>query len=204
MSDSMWLQLLAPALKVLFLSVSVVGIGLGICLVVRGEATLRTMQGMNRWVSSRRAMKPLEVPHNIEPVARTGRGGIGIVVAAVGIYALVVLVLQFDPGKLAAALGEHPRYSIVSVAIESLRWLLIAGSALAAVIGVMMLVAPRALTALESVGNRWISSRRLVAGGDTMHVPLDRFTEHHPRVAGALIAGLSLAAAVASVLLLLG
>jgi hypothetical protein len=204
MPDSMWVQLLAPAFKVLFLSVSLVGIGLGVCLIVRGEATLRIMHGMNHWVSSRRAMKPLEIPHNVEPVARTGRRGIGIVVAAVGIYAFIVLILQFDPGKLASVLGQHPRYSIAAVAIESLRWLLIAGSALAAVIGVMMLVAPRALGALESVGNRWISTRRLVAGGDTMHVPLDRFAEHHPRVAGVLIAGLSLAATVASVLLLLG
>jgi len=204
MSDSMWLEVLAPALKVLFLSVSLVGIGLGICLIVRGEATLRTMQGMNRWVSSRRAMKPLEIPHNVEPVARTGRSGIGIVVAAVGIYSLTVLVLQFDPARLAAALGQHPRYSIASIAIESLRWLLIAGSALAAVVGVMMLAAPRALVALEAVGNRWISSRRLVAGGDTMHAPLDRFAEHHPRVAGVLVAGLSLAGTAASVILLLG
>jgi len=203
MSDPMWLQLLAPALKVVFLSVSLVGIGLGVCLIVRSESTLRSLHGMNHWVSSRRAMKPLEVPRNVEPVARSGRRGIGIVVAAIGIYSFIVLALQFDPAKLAAVLGQQPRFSIASVAIDSARWLLIAGSALAALVGIMMLFAPRALSALESVGNRWISTRHLVMGGDTMHLPLDHLAEHYPRAAGSFITGLSLAAAAASVILLL-
>src|SRR5260221_2850321 len=119
MSDPMWLQLLAPAFKVVFLGVSLIGIGLGVCLIVRGEATLRTLNGMNHWVSSRRAMKPLEVPHNVEPVAKTGKRGIGIVVAAIGIYSFIVLIMQFDPGKLAEALGQHPRYSVAAIAIDS-------------------------------------------------------------------------------------
>ncbi len=68
----------------------------------------------------------------------------------------------------------------------------------------MMLFAPRALGALESLGNRWISSRRMVTGGDKMHLPLDHLAEHYPRAAGAFIAGLSLAATAASVVLLLG
>ena len=202
-SDFVWAHLLAPVLKLLALSGSVVGIVLGICLIVRSEPTLRALRGMNRWVSSRRAMKPLEVPRDVEPVGETRRRGIGIAFAAVGIYSVIVLVLQVDSAKLAAAWGQHPRFSIASIAIDSARWVLIAGSVLAAITGFMMLFAPRALGALESLGNRWVSSRRLVASGDTMHMPLDHFAEHHARAAGAFIAGLSLAATMASVVLLL-
>lgn len=199
-SEIMW-QILAPALKLLALSASLAGVVLGVCLVVRSEATLRYLRSMNRWVSSRRALKSLEITRNVEPNARGGRRGIGIVVAAIGAYALIVLALQFDPGKLASVLGEHPRYSITAIMIDGLRWILVAGCATAVIAGLMMLFAPRALAAVEAMGNRWISSRQMAAGGDTMRVPLDRLTERYPRAAGIFIIALSLAAAAASAVL---
>jgi hypothetical protein len=199
-SEILW-QILAPALKLLALSGSLAGVALGVCLIVRSEATLRYLRGMNRWVSSRRAMKSLEIPRNVERAAHRGGRGIGIVVAAIGAYALVVLALQFDPGKLASVLGEHPRYSIAAIVIDGVRWILVAGCATAVVAGLMLVFAPRALATLETLGNRWISSRQMATGGDTMRVPLDRFAEHYPRAAGIVITALSAAAAVASVVL---
>jgi hypothetical protein len=81
--------------------------------------------------------------------------------------------------------------------------MLVAGSAVAVAAGLMMLLAPRALASLESLGNRWISSRQLLAGADTMRAPLDSLAERFPRAAGALLLVLSAAAAIASALMLL-
>jgi hypothetical protein len=195
--------LVVPALGIFALAVSITGIVLGLALALRAEATLRWLGAMNQWVSSRRAMKPLEIPRDADPHAAGGRRWVGVVVALVGAYALFVLSLQLDTNKLASALGQHSRYSLAAIAIDGLRWVLVAGCAVAAIAGVMMVVAPRALHALEVLGNRWISTRQLAAGGDQMHMGLDRLAGRYPRAAGVAIAALSIAATAASVVLLL-
>jgi hypothetical protein len=198
-----WTEIVAPVLKIAALSVSLAGLILALGLILRGEATLRALRGMNRWVSTRRAMKAFEIPRSAEPRAPASRRGIGIVVAAVGAYAIVVLALQFDAGRLASVFGEHPRYSAAAIAIDAVRWMLVAGSAAAVAVGLMMLFTPRALASLESLGNRWVSSRQIVAGADSMRTPLDSLAERFPRAAGALLLVLSAAAAAASTLMLL-
>lgn len=193
-------ELILPSLKVCALAFSLAGIALGIGLAARSEPTLRVLRALNRWVSSRRALKPLEIPRT---VASGNRYVVGALLAAVGLYAIAVLARPEVAPKLAAVLGFDPRYSLPGIAIDAARWLLVAGSALVAAVGLLMLLAPRALAALEARTNRWISSRRIVAGADTMYLPLDHLAERFPRAAGVVIAAFSAAAAAASVVLLL-
>jgi len=201
--QAVWAQVLAPFLKLLALSVSLVGILLAVCLLARPARTLAYMRDMNRWVSSRRAMKPFEVPRSVERRVRGRRLWLGLVFAAVGAYALIVLLWNLDPAKVSAALGVDPKYSGTALAIEALRWALVAGSAVCVAVGLMMALAPRMLLAFEAWSNTWISSRRALQGADTMYLPLDRLVEQFPRAAALLILALSLAAAASSAVLLL-
>ena len=193
-------ELILPAVKLCALVFSLAGIALGIGLVARSGPTLHVMHALNRWVSSRRAIKALEVPR---AAASGNRYVVGALLAAVGLYAIAVLARPEVAPKLAAVLGFDPRYSLPAIAIDAARWILVAGSGLVAVVGLLMLLAPYALSALEARTNRWISSRRIAAGADTMYLPLDRLAESSPRAAGVVIGVLSVAAAVASVVLLL-
>lgn len=195
-----FVQLVTPFLQVVALVVSLVGIALGLALALWSAATLRALQPLNRWVSSRRAIKPLEVPRS------AGVGGnrmLGAGLALIGLYALLVLVPGEVSVRLADALGVDPRRSFAGFGIDFARWLLVAGSALAACAGLLMLLAPRAFAVLEARSAYWVSSRRLAAGGDTLHLPLERFAQRHPRLAGFGLAALSAAAAIASLVLLL-
>jgi hypothetical protein len=200
MNWSTALELILPALKLFALVASLAGLALGLGLILRGAATLRWVATLNRWVSSRRATKPLDVTR---ATPSGNRFLLGAALAAIGVYAMAVLALSPVDAKLAAMLGYDPRYSLAALGFAFLRWLFVAGSALAAAVGLLMLFAPRALAALEARSSYWISSRRLTAGADKMYMPLDRMAERFPRAAGATIAALSAAALAASLFLLL-
>jgi hypothetical protein len=192
-------ELLGPGLKVVALIVSLAGFVLGIALVLRSAPTLRMMGALNRWVSSRRATRSLEVPH----AAPRSNRVFGAIVVLVGFYAMAVLVLSPVDARLAAVLGYDPRYSLVALVLGFARWALAAGSALAALVGLLVLFAPRKLAALESLSGYWISSRRITAGADRMYLSLDHLAERFPRAAGMAIAALSAIAVAASLILLL-
>lgn len=196
-------QIFAPFFKILALCGSLAGILLGACLLLRTERTLAYLRDMNRWVSSRRVMKPLEVPRTLEQRVRGRRLWLGLLVAAAGAYALIVLIWSLEARRLGAALGAPPGHSLAAIGIESLRWILVAGSALCVAVGLMMALAPRALEGFEAWSDRWVSTRQALQGADTMYLPFDRLAERFPRACGVVILGLSLAAAAASVVLLL-
>jgi hypothetical protein len=111
-----------------------------------------------------------------------------------------VLLWNFDAARLVAGAGA--RAALATLVIEWLRWVLVAGSLLVVAVGLMMALAPQALEAFEGWANRWVSTRRALQGGDTMYLPLDSLVERFPRAAGALLAAFSLAAAGASIVLL--
>lgn len=198
-----WDAIGAPFLASLALSASLAGILVGVCLLACPARTLASLQYMNRWVSSRRALKPLEVPRNIGRPVQGRRPWLGLVVGTIGAYALVVLVWNVDPAKVSAALGADPKYSLAALAIDSMRWMLVLGSAVCVAIGLMMALAPRVLEALEAWANTWVSSRRALHGADTMYLPLDRLVERFPRASALLVLLLSATSLVASVVLLL-
>src|SRR6185295_3268776 len=93
-------QLLVSAVVMFLFVVSVLGLGLGVGLIVRSAATLRFIELMNRWVSMRQALKPLEAPVHVPPAAGHARW-FGVILVAIGAYAAVVLVGRFDVQRLA-------------------------------------------------------------------------------------------------------
>ena len=193
-------ELVLPALKVFALVASLGGLALGLGLILRSAPTLRWLATLNRWVSSRRATRPLDLPR---ATPHGNRFLLGVALAAAGLYALAVLAITPADAKLAAMLGYDPRYSLAAIGFSFLRWLFVAGSALAAAVGLLMLFAPRALAAIEARSSYWISSRKLTMGADTMYLPLDHLAERFPRATGVAIAALSAAAVTASLVLLL-
>jgi hypothetical protein len=190
-------QILLTALLAFLLAGSLLGIVVGAGLLARSARLEAFLNTMNAWVSTRRALKPVELPRD------TGHGGrgLGVLLLAGGGYSLFVLA-QIPLAKLAALLRVGEPSALSLIAIESAKWLLLAGCAVSVAAGVMLLFFPRAWRAVEERANRWYSSRQLTTGGDDMHLPLDRLAGAHPRAAGGLILALSLASALATALLL--
>jgi hypothetical protein len=81
---------------------------------------------------------------------------------------------------------------LTGVALEATKWVLVAGSAFACTIGMLMLLVPERLAAFELRVNQWHTSPQLEAADEEMHTPLEPHVHAYPRAAGWMIAGASL------------
>jgi hypothetical protein len=197
-------QLLIPFVLWFFMVASLVGIVLAVCLVADGARTLRLLATMNRWISLRSSLKPMELPHDIGKTVYGHRRWFGIAFAVGGAFSMFMLLAYVEAAAVVSALGRNARPVVVSWIVESLRWILVAGGALAVVIGLMLAFSADALRALEARANRWFSSRQFVKGADTMYLTLDQWVETHPRTAGWMIAAGSAMVLIASIIVWLG
>lgn len=180
-------KLLIPAVVMFFLVWSLIGAAIGAGLIVSSAKMFRLFRLMNHYVSTRHALKPLAMPHDIGQTVRQHRRLIGAFFVLGAAYSLYSLFAWFDSSSITAALHlRYPRPLVFSV-LESARWSLIVFSVLALVVGVMLGYFPDALGRFEAQANRWVSVRKLTIGVDTMHLTLDRLVEAYPRSAGSII-----------------
>lgn len=174
------------------------------CLIVGSARTLRFLGTTNRWVSLRNGLKPLEEPHDIGKAVYGHRRWFGAAFAVGGAFAIFMLLAKVEVAAVVSALGRNATPVIVAWIVESLRWILVAGGALAVVIGIMLVFSADALRALEARVNRWYSPRQLGQGADTMHLTLDHWVGTFPRTAGWMLALGASIVLIASMIVWLG
>ena len=110
-----------------------------------------------------------------------------------GAIAVYFLIVRLDFARSPYAPGvDLVRWFLSGLALEATKWILVAGSAFAALIGLLMLLAPARLAAFEARVNQWHSSRRFLIADEKMHLPLEPHVEAHPGAAGWTIAAASL------------
>jgi len=189
-------QLLIPFVLWFFMVTGIVGIALGVGLIVSSARTLRFLGTMNRWVSLRSSLRPMEMPHDIGKAVYGHGRWFGGAFALGGAFVAFMLLARVELAAVVPALGRSAPPVIVDWIVESLKWMLVAGGALGVVIGAMLVFSSDALRALEARLNRWYSSRQMGKGADTMHLLLDQWVGTHPRSAGWLLA---LGAAIVSI-----
>lgn len=181
-------QLLIPFLLWVLIVASLVGIALGACLIADSSRTFRLLGSMNRWISMRASLKPLEQPRDIGKAVYRHPRWFGIVFAFAGAFAIFILLTNFEAEAFVAALRSRAARVVMTWLVEGLTWILVAGDLLAVVVGAMLVFAPHSLHTWEARADRWYSSRQFGKGADTMHMTLDRWVEASPRTAGWLLA----------------
>lgn len=195
-------QLLIPFVALAFFVLAIGAVAAGVGLIVDARRAFRVFGVLNRWVSTRRILDPLERRHDIERTVQHHRRWFGAAFIVGGAFSLYGLVGRLREAALVSLLdGRHPR-PVLAWMVGSARWFLVAGAVAAVVIGILMIVAPRFLTATESRLDRWYSSRRFAEGADEIHLPLDRWVEKHPRVTGwaVLVGALAVVAGTGALL----
>jgi hypothetical protein len=179
----------AQFLIVLFLVGGAFVFAVGTGLVVSNAGMQRIFARLNRWVSTRRVLRPLEIPHDTTQFVRKYRRWIGAFFIVGACYAIYGLVASYNERAFVSMLDMQtwPRYFAAWLA-ESARWILLLGNAAAIVAGIMLELAPDKLAALETKGGHWFSDRQIAKGADTINDPLDRLVATYPRFAGCIIA----------------
>lgn len=199
-------RIVIPAVVCVLLVGGIGGTALGCALALRSEATLRFMARMNRWVSTREALAPLETPHSVERAPGPGgrRPLLGAFLAVGGALAVYFILTRLDFTHSAYVPGvDVKRWFLSGLVLRAMKWVLVAGSVLALVVGALMLFAPQRLVRFESRMNEAHSSAPLLAADEKMHTPLDAHVAAHPRAAGWVIAAASLLVSVAMIGLLI-
>ena len=200
-SNFMW-QLFIQFSMVSFLVVAVAGLAVGAGLIISSQKTAELFHVLNRWVSTRHALKSVEVPRDTDRAAHRYQRWLASGFVFGGLISVFGLAAGLDASAVSSAFAQGPFVPVVAIAVESAKWFLIAGSAFGIVVGAMLIFYPNAESTLERYANRWVSSRSVVRTWDDMHMTLDRLVEAHPRPAGWIIASTSAAAVIAGLIML--
>jgi len=200
-NDLVW-QVLFQFLIVLVLVFATVGLAVGIGLLVSSARTVRFIQSMNRWVSTRGALKAMEIPRDTERFSHGNGRRMGWVLIAGGIFATLGLLFGVDIAAFSAAAAKGNARIMVSIVAATLKWFLILGSVTGVLVGYLLCFSPNALASLEKYANRWLSPRRAMRGGDDVHLTLDRLVEAHPAPSGWILACTGLGAVAYAITLL--
>lgn len=176
-------------LVTLFLAGGLMTLAVGVGLIVGSAGTLRFFVAVNRWVSTRSIIGPVEDSRVAGRPVQKFRRWVAVAFIAGASFALYGLATAIDAQEVSRALGLDTRpSSTASWLAESAKWVLIVGNLAAVVAGTILGFFPGALAALEVGGARRYAFRRLVKGADTMNQSLDNWVAASPRAAGWVIA----------------
>ena len=200
-SNLMW-QLLVQFLIVLFLVVAVAGLAVGVGLIASSPKMAQYFHMLNRWVSTRHILRPVEVPIDTERATHRHYRWLAGSFFLGGLIAIFGLLTGVDASAVSAAFAAKRFAPVIAIAVESAKWVLIAGSASGVVVGAMLLFYPNAESMLERFANQWVSPRRVTRSWDDMRMTLDMLVEAHPKPAGWVIACTSVAAMICAVIML--
>jgi hypothetical protein len=187
LDQSVVAQLLFSFITTAFFVLGIAGLAVGIGLVVSSPAMFRLFAVLNRWVSLRRPLRPLEVSHDLGPVVSRYRLIFGPLILIGALVSLYGLLVRIDSASLVAALRSDLPGAYLLWIVDSLRWFLVAGSVLAVVVGGLLIVAPGVLKPFVSAADHWYSTRKAVSGADRMNMAVDSWVQAHPRTAGWVI-----------------
>jgi len=186
-SPTFW-QWAAEFLTVLFLLGGVAILAIGLSLIFNSAATLRIFAAMNRWVSTRRSYRSVEIPRDTRQAVLRYRRWLALIFIAGGVFALYGLALRFDARAAIQLFGLGIfKPSFAGWVVESARWVLIVGNLAGVVVGIALAFFPDALVALEARGARWYSERQYVRNRETMNLTLDNWVAQFPRASGCII-----------------
>lgn len=158
----------------------------------------------NRWISTRRMTKPLEIPRPTDRALLRYPRVLGVILLASAALILIKGVIFIsrmsvaEGGKLIAGLyGE----STLTVSVWESLWItllsiILMGAVLAIVVGLMSLFRIGKLQYWFESANHWFSTRQVTKPLDMPHYHLDKMVSARPRAWGSVIMLLALFSAL--------
>lgn len=177
-------QWLIPTLVIFLLIGSVFAFVIGLGLILRIAAMLQFFGVMNRWVSLRRVMRPIDVPRDADAALHRQSRILGAVFVVGAGLSFVALVNGFDVAAIVAAFRPDSEAVVIEMAARTAKWTLLIGDAFAIVVGIAMIAAPQTLAGLEARANQWYSTRKFDKSADMMHMGFENWAIAHPRAIG--------------------
>lgn len=186
------------AVSLFILAATLFALLVGVSLASRNARALHALGAMNRWLSLRRGLKPLMVPHLASP--SLGRPLVLGVVVLLGASVSVYELQRLTPGDFGALLFSPAGGPLALAFAEAIRWLLLMGNGLCAVAGLLMIGSPGVWQTIERRADCWYSLRRATYPLDRMHTEFDGWVLAHPTGSGIALIVVSLGLAATAYL----
>ena len=169
---------------------------IGIGLILRNELMFRMFEKMNSWVSSRRATRVLEIPHDCWPLILRYRYLLSAFITAGAVYATIKLITQVDIEAIVPGISSslHLPTLFVSWILTSVKWFLLLGCVLGIAVGLMLGLCITTLSKIETLSATWISTRNSILGkkADVLHTGFDKLVASFPKTAGWIVTIMSM------------
>jgi len=173
--------LLQPFL--IFLGIAaVLGILTGIGMLLKPEHIVRLNQYFSRWTSTDKFSEQFDRPRWSERFFYRHHRLVGASLFIGAVMVLYTFLFSHNLRKISAAIARDYWWLL-----DALVALLLIGSVLAAIVGLVVLTKPSLLRDFENAANRWISTDSLQHWLNGMHHSVEQSILQHRKLAGALL-----------------
>lgn len=152
--------ILWQSLAIFLLFSSLTGVVLGLLLIFKPHLMDPVNLVANRWVSTRRMIKPADGVIDIEEWFFKHHRPIGIMTMLGAGYILVAFGLTFDKTTALRRLSIYAPANMLDILVDSLVLFALIGAVVALLFGLFMCLRPSLLRGAEEVADQWISLRR--------------------------------------------
>ena len=176
---------------VFFMFVSVFSFVVGVSLLLRNTTMMQFFEFMNNWVSTRRAMKFIAMPHFVEPMLLRHPGllGIGIILGAAS---SIFMLMSVDADIFQHLFFGLFSYFTAKVLAGHTASFLLVGNGFCLAVGMLVLFFPHWLSNIEAYTDKWYTLRKQTRPLHQMHLGVDQWVLAHPTVSGVTLSILSL------------
>ncbi len=194
---------LQTVLIALFLG-SLFSLAVGVSLMLGNRWVFRLNDYMKRWVSTREAMRPMDVQRSIEAHVYRCHWAIGLAIALGAAFVLYFELFNFN-AKAVASLFQPRGLVWIESLVQMGWWIGLVGTVAGLIVGMLLMAKPALLRAADSWANRNYSGRRATKPLEAMNFSPDQWIAASPKLSGGIIAvGSVYAAVVLGFLLLAG
>lgn len=156
-------------IKSLILVSGIIGLLMGIGLLVFPQQIRQFTAFMNRWYSTRQALRPLDTPISIERFYYRNHRVFGSILFAGALFSFLTLLLKASPSAIEDAL------SVPDYIAQAFYWFIVAGNFLAIFVAVTTFRRPSNLKFIEGISNTWVSLRPYGKTWESMNFKTDDY-----------------------------
>lgn len=181
------MDILLDSLRNVMLALGFISLIVGLCLLLIPQKLETISVKLNRWYSSRRSYKALDVPHNMERFYYQHHKPIGVLVVIGSVYLLYFISFQLGELKLSTLFPPGTPLILQEITIDASSLTLFFFSIFSLLVGYTIFIRPSLLKEFEARSNQWFTGRSLTRKLDLSHDNIDQFAYRNHRIIGGLI-----------------
>lgn len=155
----------------------------GLFMLVRPERLFSVNERWSRWIDTTGQFEALDRPYSLERIFYRHHRLTGALITLGSSFVLWQWMFAYRRSGVFSMLAARWSQPELSWAVSAGEWIVVGLHLLILVVGLVILLRPSLLKAIESGGNRW-HQPKVAQGLDHVYSPLERGFQLHPRVSG--------------------